>query len=144
MEGKAITICSLKELEIFANDFAQDYLSQYRKVLFYGEMGAGKTTFIKLLCKALGVEKTTASPTFALIHQYPLHDSQLVVHHADLYRLNHPEEAFDIGVEELFYDENYFFVEWPEFVEQFAPNEMLYVNIEAVDEFCRKFSISIK
>lgn len=144
MKEKISLICNLEELAALSAELVQDYLPNYKKILFYGEMGAGKTTFIKMLCKGLGVEETTASPTFALIHQYPIKDSQLLVHHADLYRLNRSEEAYDIGVEELFYDENYFFVEWPELLEQFIPEEVLCIHIEVIEEQCRKFTINLK
>ena len=143
MKSKTITICGLEELSDFADELVHDFLGDYKKVLFYGEMGAGKTTFIKMLCKALGVETVTASPTFALVHQYPIKNSPLLIHHADLYRLEQAKEAFDIGIEELFYDENYFFVEWPELLEQFIPIKVLYIKIDTINEDCRRFEIKV-
>ncbi len=126
-----IRIKNLEELEQWAAIFINNYLHISKKVLLYASMGAGKTTFVKAICKALGVTEKTASPTFALVHQYHIENSPLQVHHADLYRLKHTEEAFDIGIEDLFYDENYLFIEWPELIEPLLPLQgIIYLKIE--------------
>ena len=65
-------------------------------ILFHGEMGAGKTTFIKHLCKALGVTEATSSPTFSLVNEYQTIDNQ-IVYHFDFYRLKQETEALDMG-----------------------------------------------
>jgi tRNA threonylcarbamoyladenosine biosynthesis protein TsaE len=131
MSHQQFTVHNLSELQALAEFLATEYLNKYKKIFFYGEMGAGKTTFIKLLCEQLGVTESTGSPTFALVRQYPIPNSQLVINHADLYRLRDSDEAFNAGLYELFFDEDYFFVEWPEKVETFADENVLKVTIEA-------------
>ena len=138
---QTVEVNNLEELANWAKTFAKQYLSSARKVLFYGQMGVGKTTFIKLLAQELGVKEITASPTFALVHQYPVPSANYCIHHADLYRLESAEEAFDIGIEELFYDENYLFIEWPEYVEHMADHQVVYVLIQRTDTGSRIFRV---
>jgi len=141
MKEETILIKDLTGVKDFAKKFVELYLQEYKKVFFYGDLGAGKTTFIKFLCEFLGVKESTASPTFALIHQYPIVNAILVVHHADLYRLETTEEAYNVGLEELLYDENYLFVEWPQIVEPLVPKKMLYVQIRVDNKNTRLFTI---
>jgi tRNA threonylcarbamoyladenosine biosynthesis protein TsaE len=139
-----IIISNLEELDLWARQFVEDYLSKARKVMLYAPMGAGKTTFIKAVCKALGVEGGTSSPTFALVQAYPIANSELEVYHADLYRLETTEEAFDVGIEELFYDNNYLFIEWPELVEPLMPEkEVIYLRISVDEQLNRIFEVEI-
>jgi tRNA threonylcarbamoyladenosine biosynthesis protein TsaE len=108
-------------------------LGDRRKIALYGEMGAGKTTFVKAFCRYLGVLTPTDSPTFSLINQYRYTDSTgkaAVVYHLDLYRLNTAEEAFDIGIEEVLYDENYCFIEWPQVAEALLPDTLAKIKID--------------
>lgn len=95
---------------------------------FYGQMGAGKTTFIKALCEELGVKETITSPTFAIVNEY--RDGQgLSIYHFDFYRINKLEEAYDFGYEDYFYSGNLCFIEWPELVESLLPEKTLHVSI---------------
>ncbi len=137
MKSKDFTVHNMTEMQELANLFAKDYLLRYRKIFFYGEMGVGKTTFIKMLCKALGVEENTSSPTFALVNHYSIKDKSFAINHADLYRLRDAEEAFNAGLYELFFDEDYFFVEWPEKVETFVVDNVLKITIVSDEEDCR-------
>jgi tRNA threonylcarbamoyladenosine biosynthesis protein TsaE len=98
---------------------------------FYGSMGAGKTTFIKALCKALGVTGTVTSPTFALVNEYIAGNGK--VYHFDFYRINKPDEALDIGCEEYFASGEYCFVEWPEKAEMTLPPDICRVEIKETE-----------
>jgi len=97
------------------------------------KMGAGKTTFIKALCKILGVEETVSSPTFSIVNEYEAADFHSVFHF-DFYRINKVVEVFDIGYEEYFYSDEYCFIEWPEMVLELLPESYVYVTIEVNDK----------
>jgi tRNA threonylcarbamoyladenosine biosynthesis protein TsaE len=95
-------------------------------------MGAGKTTFIQSVCKALGSGDNVTSPTFALINEYKT-DKLLSIFHFDFYRINNIGEAFDLGYEDYLYSGNYCLIEWPEMIEPLLPANIVKVKIE-VDE----------
>lgn len=99
---------------------------------FHGDLGAGKTTFIKVLCEQLGVSDTMSSPSFSLVNEYRSAQNQ-PIYHFDLYRLKSPQEAFDIGMEEYLYSGNYCFVEWPERAEEILPDNTIHVTIREID-----------
>ncbi len=98
--------------------------------LFVGEMGAGKTTLIKALCRALGVVSMVQSPTFSIVNEYTTHEGHSV-YHFDCYRLRNEAEALDIGVEEYFDSGSYCFVEWPERITALWPATYFRVSIIA-------------
>ena len=98
-----------------------------RVFLFYGEMGAGKTTLIKALCTCLGVEDATSSPTFAIVNEYAT--SRDSVYHFDFYRIKSEQEAFDLGYEDYFYSGRYCFVEWPEKIATLLPPDAVSIRI---------------
>lgn len=89
-------------------------------LLFYGDMGVGKTTLIKELVKQLGVDEISSSPSFSIVNEY--HTSQNVIYHFDFYRIKDAVEAYDIGVEDYFYSGHYIFIEWPEKIDKLLPN----------------------
>ena len=113
-----ITLLKLKRLAI---EIASLLCSQSIKIIrIEGEMGAGKTTFISLLCKALGSTDMVNSPTFTIVNTYTSAVGGL--HHFDFYRLKHPSEALHIGLEEYLYSNNYCFLEWSENVSIYLKN----------------------
>lgn len=108
-----------------------------RKVFaFYGRMGAGKTTFIKAVCEAMGVEDVINSPTFAIVNEYMDGHGQ-PVYHFDFYRLKRAAEAYDIGFDDYVYSGNVCLMEWPEVVEELLPDDVVRVKIEEQDDGSR-------
>lgn len=102
--------------------------AQERVFAFYGAMGAGKTTFIKLLCRELGSEDNITSPSFALINEYSTSKGE-IIYHFDFYRIKKLEEAYDLGYEDYIYSGNYCFIEWPEMIDSLLPEGMVKVKI---------------
>ena len=105
---------------------------------FYGKIGAGKTTFIKAICEALGVEDVVTSPTFAIINEYR---ASSPLYHFDFYRIKNLREAYDIGCEEYFYSGSPCFIEWPELVEELLPEDTVRVQIEVHEEGSRTICV---
>lgn len=102
---------------------------------FFGKMGVGKTTLIKEICAALGVEDVVCSPTFAIVNEYTTAEDE-PVYHFDFYRMNSICEAYDIGYEEYFYSGCYCFTEWTEKIEEILPER--YVRVEITEEEGRR------
>lgn len=103
----------------------------HKVVLFYGEMGVGKTTLIKQLCKKLGVIESTSSPTFSIVNEYKTNDNK-TIYHFDFYRIKDESEVLDFGYEEYLYSNNYCFIEWPEKIPNMLPENVVkvYINID--------------
>ena len=97
-------------------------------ICFYGEMGVGKTTLIKVICKELGVEDNVSSPTFSIVNEYVALEGGYV-YHFDFYRLEDEEEALDMGYEEYFYNGALCFVEWPEKIPSLLHEKVMKVKI---------------
>ncbi|MEM9887797.1 MAG: tRNA (adenosine(37)-N6)-threonylcarbamoyltransferase complex ATPase subunit type 1 TsaE [Bacteroidota bacterium] len=129
-------IQNLQDLAEAATHLLQ-YAAGKKKMIFIGEIGAGKTTFIQQICKQLGVEEAVTSPTFSLVNEY-LNDQQEVVYHIDLYRLKSEEEASHIGIEEYLYSDAYCFIEWPQLIERWLPDEVVRINIAIMEDSKRK------
>jgi tRNA threonylcarbamoyladenosine biosynthesis protein TsaE len=129
---ETITIGQLSELPEAAQAFIAK-MGQHSVFAFYGEMGAGKTTFIKEICRQLGVGENITSPSFALVNEYITKQGE-AIYHFDCYRLKNNEEAFDIGAEEYFYSGNLCFIEWPERIEELLPADTVEVNITVYNE----------
>ena len=100
--------------------------------LFYGEMGVGKTSFIKKFCKELGVTDVVSSPTFSIVNQYSNVNDE-IIYHFDFYRTEKKEEVFDIGYEEYLFSSSYCFIEWPEKIEDLLPTNYLKINMKLDD-----------
>lgn len=103
---------SLNELNTVANQVLKSVKS--KTILFYGNMGTGKTTLIKALIEALGSDDDVSSPTYSIVNEYSLSDN--VIYHFDLYRLKSIEEAYDFGIEDYLQTEGWLFIEWPELI----------------------------
>ncbi|MFM9028278.1 MAG: tRNA (adenosine(37)-N6)-threonylcarbamoyltransferase complex ATPase subunit type 1 TsaE [Bacteroidota bacterium] len=101
-----------------------------RVIAFFGEMGAGKTTFIRAICQKLGVSENVSSPTFSIINEYRT-ESGRKVFHFDLYRLEKPSEAVSLGLEEYFESGEWCLVEWPEKILNLLPSHCMEVRIDA-------------
>ena len=108
-------------------------------VLLKGEMGAGKTTLINLICRHLGSSSELSSPTFALVNEYEL--DQDTIYHFDFYRIDSEEEALDMGVEEYFESGYWCFVEWPDRIQSLLPPNSRSIRIE-LDGDKRLISVS--
>ena len=103
----------------------------HRVYAFDGQMGAGKTTFIKQLCEAMGTNDVVNSPTFAIVNVYDVQQPyQGEVYHFDCYRLKDIREAMDFGAEEYLYSGNYCFIEWPDILQPILPKDTLYIHIK--------------
>jgi tRNA threonylcarbamoyladenosine biosynthesis protein TsaE len=116
------------ELEPLARQILEKYPSR-RLFAFSGNLGSGKTTFIKYLCKALGAEGQVRSPTFALVNEYRGANS-LKIFHFDFYRIKDVREAYDIGYEEYFCSGNFCFIEWPELIKELVPEDAVRITME--------------
>lgn len=104
-----------------------------RVFAFFGEMGAGKTTFIKDFCQVLGVKGNTSSPTFALVNDYKT-DTGKSIYHFDMYRIEDLSEAVRIGFEEYLESGNYCFIEWPEKIHNLLPTSFVQVRIQVTPD----------
>lgn len=132
-----IKITSLENIEQAAREFAQ-HMGDETVYAFYGEMGAGKTTFINALCRVLGVEEDiTNSPSFSIINEYRSDTTAELIYHFDLYRLENIEEAFEIGVEDYFDSGALCLLEWPERIEDMLPFDTVKVKIVVNDDETR-------
>jgi len=102
---------------------------QSNLLLFKGDMGVGKTTLIKALIKQLGSQETAVSPTFSIVNEYRTIDHKRI-YHFDLYRLEDPEEVFQLGFEEYLSEGDWIFIEWPELITAFLPKERSNIEIK--------------
>lgn len=109
-------------------------------ILFHGEMGAGKTTFIKALARQLGVTDMTGSPTFSLVNEYGTEDG-LTLYHFDLYRIKSEEEAYDMGIDEYFYSGNLCLIEWPEKTPNLIPLDHTAISLTTLPDGRRNLVI---
>ena len=132
------TIHSESELPILAKEILK-FAKETKVFLFNGNLGTGKTTFIKQLCKELGVKGQTSSPTYSIVNEYLVENAK--IYHIDLYRLNSVEEAFEVGLEDYLYSDNYCFIEWPEVANELFPNDFISISIEKTSETERIFEV---
>lgn len=141
-EGKATLLCKdlgdlvrvAKEIIKFAGD---------KKIwLFEGEMGAGKTTLIKSICKVFGVRDNISSPTFALVNEYR-NDADDVFYHFDFYRIRNEGEAMDIGCDDYFYSGDFCFIEWPSKIPSLIPEDHLSIRIREEKDNSRIIELSM-
>lgn len=134
-----IQINGLEELPGVANKLLT-FAGEQRIFLFEGEIGAGKTTFIKAFCKVLGVEDSVSSPTYSIVNEYEA--SGNTVYHFDFYRIKNIQEAYDLGYEEYFYSDNICLIEWPEMVQDLLPEHHVKVEVSISGEQSRAFEFT--
>jgi tRNA threonylcarbamoyladenosine biosynthesis protein TsaE len=132
---RSITINSLQELDSAAELFLK-LAAGHTVIAFSGELGAGKTTFIQAICRSLGIEVDVNSPTFSLVNEYFSPEGKSIFHF-DLYRIETPEELFDMGYEEYFYSGSMCLIEWPEKAKKLIPQDALWVKIEIGEDEAR-------
>lgn len=121
---------SLAEIEVVAKAFWEQ--NRNNKIFcFYGEMGAGKTTFIQAMCRVAGVKSNMSSPTFSIINEYSNAENE-TIYHMDLYRLKDEEEAIAAGVENSLYSNAISLVEWPQIIENILPEKHLRLSLTSI------------
>lgn len=134
-----LLIKSLADLDTVAFDIIS-FAGKQNVFLFYGEMGAGKTTLIRSLCKQLGTTDNVASPTFSIVNEYKAPGKN--IYHFDFYRLKTQTEALDMGFEEYLYSGNYCFIEWPEKIPDLLPLHYISIKISVVNDNERQVSVT--
>ena len=147
-QEKGIYLVNEQGEEVAATDILEK-CGDRRVFAFNGNMGAGKTTFIKCLCEAMGTEDVVNSPTFAIVNVYEVGaigngqwaiGERQEVYHFDCYRIKDLREAMDMGTEEYLYSGNYCFIEWAEMIEPLLPEDTVWVKIEAMENGERRLS----
>ena len=129
-------IFNLNDIESAAKHFIM-CLGNNKVIALSGDLGAGKTTFIKAICKQLGVKENVSSPTFSIINQYTT-PKNTTIFHLDLYRIKDDEEAVNAGVEECIYSGDLCFIEWPEKAISILPENIMNVFIDTISETKRR------
>jgi tRNA threonylcarbamoyladenosine biosynthesis protein TsaE len=129
---------TLNELPKIASEIIKTVAN--KTLLLYGNMGVGKTTLIKELVKQLDVEDTVSSPTFSLVNEYHSQKGEKI-YHFDFYRIEHEDEALDIGIEEYLYVNNWCFIEWPEKVKNLLPLNAVEIYLSLNDDGTRSIEI---
>lgn len=129
---------SLQDLPKIASEIISS--AKNKTLLFYGQMGVGKTTLIKELCRSLGVLGNISSPTFSLVNEYQTANNDKV-YHFDFYRIEDEEEAFDIGIEDYFDSKNWCFIEWPENIENLLPLDAVEIHLSLLDDEQRNIQL---
>lgn len=140
-DNSNILLTNEKNETVSVLDLLNDH-EPHRVFAFDGQMGAGKTTFIKKLCEEMGTLDVVNSPTFAIVNVYDVerpHKGE--VYHFDCYRLKDIREAMDFGAEEYLYSGNYCFIEWPELIEALLPEDTVWVKIEPQENGDRLLTI---
>jgi tRNA threonylcarbamoyladenosine biosynthesis protein TsaE len=140
-ENGMFTSVTLTDLNAVAQNIVGK-INSCRVWLFHGEMGSGKTTLIKEVCKILGVEDVMSSPTFSIVNEYQTVDLN-TIYHFDFYRIKNETEAIDIGTEEYFYSGSPCFVEWPEKIPTLVPMPHADVTIQVETNTKRTIAIAV-
>ncbi len=134
-------ICKKDNITEAAQQFLQA-IGEHNIIAFYGNLGAGKTTFTKAICDCLGVGDNVCSPTFTIVNEYRACDGR-GVYHFDFYRVDKLQEAVDLGLDEYFYSGGLCLMEWPEKIEPLLPEETVRVTIEPMDDTTRRIAIDL-
>ena len=140
-EKSDIILLDKKNTQVSALDILKQ-TEPHRVLAFDGQMGAGKTTFIKKLCEQMGTTDIVNSPTFAIVNVYDVEQPYKgEVYHFDCYRLKDIREALDFGAEEYLYSGNYCFIEWPEKIAPILPDDTVWVKIDLLPDGDRRLTI---
>lgn len=132
-------IFTLQEIDTIAREIINT--PHLKKVIcFYADMGVGKTTLIKAITKTLGVTDNSNSPTFSLVNEYETKQGD-ILYHFDLYRLKNEEEAYDIGIDDYFYSDNWCFIEWPEKTPNLIPINHTSISLTLLPDGKRKIVV---
>ena len=134
-----LKINSLEEIDAVAKEFLS-LVGDKRVFALQGAMGVGKTTFVKAICDAMGVEDTINSPTFAIVNEYHTPKEE-IIYHFDFYRIDDVQEAYDFGYEDYFYSKAMCFIEWPEKIESILPQDTVEVLFEEQADGTRSITI---
>lgn len=117
---------TLKEIDSVAKQIISKVTS--KTLLFYGDMGAGKTTLIKAIVAALGSQDEVSSPTFSLVNEYSADEG--LIYHFDLYRIEDLEEAYNFGIEDYLDSSHWKLIEWPERIETLLSHDCHKIMID--------------
>lgn len=142
MNEQIINIENLEQYPTAARQFIEA-MGNNRIFAFYGNMGTGKTTFIKSICEEMGVEDTINSPTFAIVNEYESRKGDTIFHF-DFYRIKSIAEVYNMGYEEYLYSNAYCFIEWPELIEELLPDNVAKVYITEESNGTRSVKITTK
>ena len=126
---------NLKQLNKIAKELLKVH-NNAKIFAFYGNMGVGKTTFIKEICKCLDVNDNVLSPTFSIINQYTTIQNDFI-YHFDFYRIKNINEVYDLGYEDYFYSNSVCLIEWPELIKQLLPNDTVSISINQTEGYSR-------
>ena len=130
---------TLEELPEIAQQLLEA-IGKHKVIAFYAEMGVGKTTLIKQLCHQLKVVDTIQSPTFSIVNEYNVLDG--LVYHFDLYRLKDIEEAYNFGIEEYLYSNQWIIMEWPQLIESLLPEESNRIDLVINNHLSRSITLN--
>jgi len=129
---------SLSDVNRIAKDIIKNSIQKI--LLFHGEMGVGKTTLIKEICKELGTDDITSSPTFSIVNEYKTKMND-TIYHFDFYRINNEEEAYNIGVEDYFDSDAWCLIEWPSVIQNLLPLDYVNIHLSELDDGQRNIQL---
>lgn len=130
----------LHDLEVVAKQIIKNVNS--KTLLFYGDMGVGKTTLIKALVKALGSLDVASSPTFSIVNEYEA--TNFMIYHFDLYRIQDIDEAYNFGIEDYLYSNNWSIIEWPDVIKDILPEHFNRIDLLLNDDKTRTLKLNIQ
>lgn len=139
--SKIFRAATVNDLPAAAEQLIND-AAGFRIFAISGDMGAGKTTFIKAICKHLGAADSVTSPTFTIVNEYMVPGAESI-YHFDFYRINKITELYDFGFEEYIDSGHYCFIEWPEISEKLLPADSVVVKISAGEDKCRAIEYTL-
>lgn len=129
---------TINDLKTVAKQLINEVTS--KTLLLYGDMGVGKTTLVKAIAEALGSKDDVSSPTFSIVNEYSAKD--FLIYHFDLYRINNIEEAYNFGIEDYLYSNNWSIIEWPDVAKDILPEEFTSINLTLNNDKTRTLRLS--